>query len=76
MKVPRLLPCASLAAALGIRAEDVRQAADRGEIPFVRVGQHGRLFDRCAVERVLLAKAAGDLETSSDDSQEVTDELS
>ncbi|MGK0482455.1 MAG: hypothetical protein ACJAQ3_002435 [Planctomycetota bacterium] len=76
MKVLRLLPASSLAAVLGIRAADLREAADRGEIPFVRVGRDGRLFDRCAVERVLLARAAGDEKGLPQGTQEVTDETS
>ena len=56
----RLLPLHSLAASLGLRPADLRRAAENGEIPFVQVGDHGRLFDRDLVERVLLARAAGE----------------
>ncbi len=42
-----------LAARLGLAARDVRQAAARGEIPYLRVGESGLLFDQLAVVRAL-----------------------
>jgi len=58
MNPTRLLPLSSLAAALGIRPADLRVAAEKGEIPCVRVGTRGVLFDRLIVERELLRRAS------------------
>lgn len=60
MTTVRLLPLSSLAAVLGIRPSDLRAAAERGEVPCVRVGERGLLFDRELVERELLRRAAGE----------------
>lgn len=56
----RLVPLGILASDLGLQAKALRESAERGEIPCVRVGERGLLFDRELVERVLLARAAGE----------------
>ncbi|MDB4724681.1 hypothetical protein OAF85_00755 [Planctomycetota bacterium] len=46
-----------LAARLGLRTRDVNQAAKAGEIPSVRVGLEGLLFDFDVVCTVLQGRA-------------------
>lgn len=57
MEQNNLMTCTELAARLGLRSRDVKQAAEAGEIPSVKVGREGLLFDISAVARVLEARA-------------------
>jgi hypothetical protein len=54
----RLLPLGAMASHLGIQPKDLRQAAESGTVPCVRVGERGLLFDPKAVEHVLAERAA------------------
>ena len=62
----RLLPLGAMALRLGIQAKDLRQAAEAGAVPCIRIGERGLLFDPEALLRVLeqrareQAKAAGE----------------
>jgi hypothetical protein len=55
----RLVTLGNLASDLGLQPRALREAAEAGTIPSVRVGSRGLLFDRDLVQRVLLAHAAG-----------------
>lgn len=57
------MPLGILASDLGLQPRALREAAQAGTIPSIRVGSTGLLFDREAVERTLLARATGDLTT-------------
>jgi hypothetical protein len=54
----RLLPLGAMASQLGIQAKDLRQAAEAGTIPCVRVGERGLMFDPVIVEQALLDQAS------------------
>lgn len=54
----RLVPLGTLASDLGLQPRAIREAAEAGTIPCVRVGSTGLLFDRDLIERVLLKRAA------------------
>ena len=45
-----LLPLAAAAAHFGVSRADLRRAVERGELPAVRVGDRGLLFDAEEVE--------------------------
>jgi hypothetical protein len=52
-----LLPLGAMAARLGIQPRDLREAAEAGAVPCVRLGQRGLMFDPGSVEAQLLAQA-------------------
>ena len=54
----RLVPLLALAGDLGVSPRALREAVDAGDVPAVRIGKRGLLFDRESVERVLLDRAA------------------
>ena len=53
----KLMTAVELAARLGLRTRDVTQAVEAGEIPFVRVGLEGLLFDFDVVCTVLQGRS-------------------
>jgi len=56
-KKPILVSLRLAARHIGVKAESLRQAAEKGEIPSVRVGSD-LLFDVHRVEEILLSRAA------------------
>lgn len=52
-----LLPLRAMALRLGIHPRELRAEADRGGVPFVRVGSRGLLFDAELVLAHLRARA-------------------
>jgi len=68
-----LLPLPTLAARLGLRPKDVRLAAEHGDIPCIRVGERGLLFDMEAAERALLKRAGGETSDPQPARKEVSD---
>lgn len=56
-----LLPLGAMAARLGVQPRDLREAAENGSVPCVRLGQRGLMFDPQRVESHLVERAS-DLE--------------
>jgi hypothetical protein len=52
-----LVPLSIAASRLGIQARDLRLAVERGEVPCVRVGERGILFDLDVLRDRLLERA-------------------
>ncbi len=52
-----LLPLGAMASRLGIQPRDLREAAEAGAVPCVRLGQRGLMFDPSTVEQCLIDRA-------------------